>query len=308
MPSVSVVTACYNEEENVEELHARIKAVFDARPDLTYEHVFIDNCSTDGTVEKIKALAGRDPHVRAILNARNFGHLRSPFHAILDARGDAVVSMASDLQDPPELIPEFLARWEAGAKVVIGVKVKSAESPIFWVLRTIYYRLVRAMADVDLIEHFTGFGLYDQSVVTILRDLNEPYPYFRGLISEIGFKPERVAYEQPLRKRGLTKNNAYTLWDMAMLGLTTHTKVPLRLATLAGFLTGALSFGIACGYLVAKLLWWDSFELGFAPLLVGSFFMASVQLVCVGILGEYIGAILTYVRRLPHVVERGRVN
>ncbi len=308
MPFVSIVTPCYNEEDNVDELHARIAAVLAALPQYDYEHIFIDNASADRTREKITAIAARDPHVWGIFNARNFGHIRSPFHGMMQARGDAVVVMASDLQDPPELIGEFLAGWDKGGKVVVGVKVKSEESLPFWVLRSIYYRLVRAMADVDLIEHFTGFGLYDRQVVEIMRDLGDPYPYVRGLVSEIGLPIVRLPYAQPLRKRGITKNNFYTLWDMAMLGVTTHTRIPLRMATIGGFLAGALSFGIALGYLIAKLVWWDDFELGFAPLLVGMFFLGSVQMLTLGILGEYIGAVLTQVRGLPHVVELQRVG
>jgi len=308
MRFVSVVTPCFNEEENVEELHARIAAVFAALPRYDYEHVFIDNASSDRTREKIAALAEKDPRVWGIYNARNFGHIRSPFHGILQARGEAVICMASDLQDPPELIGGFLEGWEQGGKVVIGVKVKSEESLPFWLLRSAYYKLVRGMADVDLIEHFTGFGLYDRQVVEIMRGLGDPYPYVRGLVSEIGLPVVRIPYEQPLRKRGITKNNFHTLWDMAMLGMTTHTKVPLRVSTIGGFVAGAASFGIALGYLVAKLLWWDDFELGFAPLLIGMFFLGSIQLLTLGILGEYVGAVLTQVRGLPHVVERGRVG
>lgn len=308
MAFVSVITPCYNEEENVDELHARIAAVFAGLPQFTYEHVFIDNASTDGTRAKISALAEKDPHVWGIFNARNFGHIRSPYHALLQARGEAVICMASDLQDPPELLSQFLGEWEKGARLVIGVKKRSEESTAFWLVRTAYYKLVRGMADVELIEHFTGFGLYDRQVVEILRDLHDPYPYVRGLISEIGFPPVRIPYDQPLRKRGITKNNFYTLWDMAMLGITTHTKVPLRLASIGGFVAGALSFGVALGYLVAKLLWWDEFQLGSAPMLIGMFFLASVQLLTLGILGEYVAAVLTQVRGLPHVVEARRVG
>ena len=308
MAFVSVVTPCYNEEDNVDELHARIAAVFATLPEHDYEHLLIDNASVDRTEQRIRALAAADPHVRGIFNARNFGHIRSPFHGILQARGAAVICMASDLQDPPELIAQFLAEWGRGAKVVIGVKKQSAESPVFWLLRSTYYKLVRTMADVELIEHFTGFGLYDRAVIEILRGMNDPYPYVRGLISEIGFPAVRIPYDQPMRKRGLTKNNFYTLWDLAMLGITTHTKVPLRVATIGGFLAAALSLGVAIGYLVAKLVWWDEFQLGSAPLLIGMFFLGAVQLLTLGILGEYVGAVLTQVRGLPHVIERGRVG
>lgn len=308
MRFVSIVTPCFNEEENVEELHRRIQEVLSTRRDLDYEHIFIDNASRDRTVEILRGIAAQDPRVKVIVNARNFGHIRSPYHALLEARGDAVIGMASDLQDPPELIPAFLDKWEAGSLVVIGVKRSSEESGLFWLLRSAYYRIVRTMADVEIIEHFTGFGLYDQRVIEILRGIHDPYPYFRGLISEIGFTPAKIAFDQPLRKRGITKNNFYTLWDMAMLGITTHTRVPLRIVTLTGFILSAASFGVAFGYLGLKLLWWDAFQLGSAPLLIGTFFISGVQLAALGILGEYVGLILTHVRGLPHVVERERIG
>jgi glycosyltransferase involved in cell wall biosynthesis len=306
MAAISIITPCFNEEDNVRELHQRIAAVIATRPQHTWRHLFIDNASTDGTVAILRELAAEDPRVGVIVNVRNFGHIRSPFHGLLAAPGDAVIILASDLQDPPELIPTFVDAWEKGAKVVMGVKKTSEETWIFWALRSTYYRLARWMADVELIEHATGFGMYDRRILKLLARLGDPYPYFRGLISEIGYPVVRVPYEQPLRKRGVTKNNFYTLWDMAMLGLTTHSRVPLRLATLFGFVLGACSFGLALGYLVLKLVSWDAFQLGWAPLLVGTFFLASVQLVSLGVLGEYVGAVLTQVRGVPHVFERER--
>ncbi len=308
MPHVTVVTPCYNEEGNVEELHRRIRSVFAERGDLTWNHLLIDNASTDGTMSVLRRLAAEHREVQVILNTRNFGHIRSPYHALLEATGDAVICMASDLQDPPELIPRFLDEWQNGSDVVVGIKSKSEESALFWSLRSVYYKVVRRMADVDLIEHFTGFGLYDRKVIEVLRGINDPYPYFRGLISEIGFATARVYYEQPQRKRGLTKNNFYTLYDMAMLGVTNHTKIPLRLAAIFGFLCSAFGLLVAFVYLIYKLLYWDRFEVGMAPLLIGSVIFASVQLFTLGIVGEYVAAILTQVRRLPHVVERERIN
>lgn len=306
MADISILTPCFNEEDNVEELHARIRAVMATRPQHRYRHLFIDNASKDGTVAVLRRLAAADDHVGVIVNARNFGHIRSPVHGLLTAPGDAVIILASDLQDPPELIPAFIDAWENGAKVVMGVKKTSEETWLFWMLRTVYYKLVHRMADVEVIEHATGFGMYDRRILELLRQLHDPYPYFRGLVSEIGYPVTRVPYDQPLRKRGITKNNLYTLWDMAMLGLTTHSRVPLRLTSLAGFLLGACSFGLAFGYLVLKLVWWDAFELGWAPLLVGTFFLASIQLVSLGMIGEYIGAILTHTRRIPLVFELER--
>jgi len=305
---ISVMTPCYNEEENVRPLYEQIKAVFAGLGQYTYEHIFIDNASTDGTDRVLKEIAAADPNVKIIVNARNFGQIRSPYHALLQATGDAVVGLASDLQDPPALIPQFLAKWEEGYKVVLGVKTSSKESPLFYALRSAYYNVVRRLADVDLPQHVTGFGLFDQRVVEVLRKIDDPYPYFRGLIADIGFPACKIAYQQPLRMRGITKNNFYTLYDLAMLGITNHSKVPLRLATVAGFGMSALSLLAAFGYLIAKLIFWDWLSVGVAPMLISLFFFSSVQLFFLGILGEYIGAIHTQVQKRPLVIESERIN
>jgi len=246
--------------------------------------------------------------VRLIVNARNFGHIRSPYHALLQASGDAVVLLASDLQDPPELIIDMVRAWEAGYRVAAGVKEQSRESRSMWFVRSAYYRLARKMADVVLIEHFTGFGLYDRAVINVLKSIGDPYPYFRGLIAEIGFDVKRILYTQPTRKRGITKNNFYTLYDMAMLGITSHSKIPIRLATMAGFALSIVSFLISLTYLILKLVLWDRFQLGTAPLLIGMFFFGSVQIFFIGLIGEYIAAIHTQVLRRPLVVESERLN
>ncbi|HRQ31696.1 MAG TPA: glycosyltransferase family 2 protein [Anaerolineales bacterium] len=302
---ISVVTPCYNEAENVDELYERIRA---ALGDREYEHIFIDNASTDETQAKIRALAEKDLRVKAVFNTRNFGHIRSPYYALLQAAGDAVITLASDLQDPPERIPEFIAQWEQGYKVVIGVKTKSRESGLFYLLRTLYYRGLHRLSDVDLVEHFTGFGLYDRQVVDILRKLDDPYPYFRGMIADLGFPIARVEFEQPRRKRGISKNNFYTLYDMAMLGMTGYTKVPLRLAAMFGFFSAFVSFLIGSIYLLYKIIFWFEFSLGSAPIVIGLFFLGSVQLFFLGIVGEYIGAIYTQVMRRPLVIEKERIN
>ncbi len=307
MKKISIVTGCYNEEENVEELNQRINKAM-VGLGYEYEHIFIDNASTDHTEQKLRELAGRDGRVKVILNSRNFGHIRSPYFALLQASGDAVVGMASDLQDPPERIPEFIRKWEVGYKVVVGVKTKSQESSLLYLLRTIYYRILHSLSDVDLIEHYTGFGLYDQQVVQTLRQFNDPYPYFRGLIAEIGFPIARIEFEQPRRAHGITKNNFYSLYDMAMLGVTGYTKIPLRMATLLGFISAALSFAVGLIYLIYKLIFWYQFSLGSAPLVIGLFFLGSVQLMFLGIVGEYIGAIYTQVMHRPLVIEKERIN
>jgi glycosyltransferase involved in cell wall biosynthesis len=308
MKLISIVTPCYNEVENVDELYSRLRKIRDSLPEYRFEHLFIDNASTDDTVSRIKEMAAKDPAVRLIVNARNFGHVRSPYHGVLQTAGDAVVCMASDLQDPPELIPEMIRAWEGGYRVVAGVKRESHESRMMWLLRSIYYRVARKMADVPLLEHFTGFGLYDRSVIEIMKQLQDPYPYFRGLIVEIGFDIFRIPYEQPARKRGITKNNFYTLYDLAMLGVTSHSKIPIRLATMAGFALSIISFLISLTYLILKLVLWDRFQLGTAPLLIGVFFFGSVQIFFIGLIGEYIAAIHTQVMRRPLVIERERVN
>lgn len=305
---ISVVTPCFNEEGNVEELHRRIAAQFDTLPGYDFEHIYIDNASTDGTATAIRRLAGADFRVKAIFNTRNFGHIRSPIHAILQAKGDAVVSMASDLQDPPELIPNFIRQWEAGFKVVAGVKPRSKETPLMFTLRKLYYATIGRIADVRLIPNFTGFGLYDREVVELVRRIDDPYPYFRGMIADLGFAHAEVPFEQPLRRRGVTKNNFYSLYDIAMLGITGHSKIPIRLATMTGFVLSAASLLVAIAYLVYKLLYWNQFPLGVAPVLIGFFFFASVQLFFIGILGEYIANIHTQVQKRPLVVERERIN
>jgi glycosyltransferase involved in cell wall biosynthesis len=305
---ITIMTPTYNEEENVRPLYEAVKQVFAKLPQYTYEHLFIDNASKDSTVTILKKIAGDDPNVKVIVNARNFGQLRSPFHAILQSRGDAVIALVADFQDPPAMIADFLAKWEEGYKIVLGVKLAADESPVMYAVRGLYYRLVARLADIELTKQFAGFGLYDRQVIDVLRKIDDPYPYFRGLIADIGFESFKIPYRQPKRTRGITKNNFYSLYDLAMLGITNHSKVPLRVATMAGFLMSGLSLLLAFGYLVAKLLFWDWLNAGVAPILISLFFFSSVQLFFLGILGEYIGAILTQVQKRPLVIEKERIN
>jgi len=305
---LSIVSGCYNEAGNIEELVSRVEKGMKSLPHYDYEQIIIDNASTDGTQEILRKLASNNPRLKIILNARNFGHIRSPYHGLLQASGDAVIYLASDLQEPPELISDFLTKWEQGAKVVVGIKDSSDESAIFFTVRRLYYGVVEKLADTRTIQNFTGFGLYDRAIIEYCKKLGDPYPYFRGLISEIGLPVERIAYHQPLRKRGFTKNNFYALYDLAMLGITNFSKVPLRLATMLGFLAATLSLLVAVGYLVYKILFWENFAIGTAPMVIGLFFFASVQLFFIGILGEYIGAIHTQVLNRPLVVEKERIN
>lgn len=308
MKHISIVTPCYNEEENVEPLYERVKQVFAGLPDYSYEHLFIDNASKDKTVAVLRRLAEHDKNVKVIVNARNFGHIRSPYHAMMQTTGAAVISIVADFQDPPELIEQFLKKWQEGYKIVLGVKEGAQESRLMYWIRSIYYRLVSRLADIELVKQFTGFGLYDRQVIDILRQINDPYPYFRGLIADIGFESCKIPYHQPGRRRGITKNNFYSLYDLAMLGIVNHSRVPLRLATMAGFLMSGLSLLAAFGYLAAKLLFWYWFTVGVAPLIISLFFFSSVQLFFIGILGEYIGAIHTQVQKRPLVIEQERIN
>ncbi|MCR4399436.1 MAG: glycosyltransferase family 2 protein [Syntrophomonadaceae bacterium] len=308
MKLISIVTPCYNEEENVEQLYRAVKEVFSELPRYRYEHIFIDNASRDRTASILRRIASQDPNVKVILNTRNFGHIRSPYHAFLQAQGDAVVGMACDFQDPPQLVKEFIARWEEGFKVVIAVKTKSEESPVMFAIRRLYYSLANRLADIALVKNFTGYGLYDRQVVEVLRKIDDPYPYFRGLIADIGFEPAVVEFTQPTRRRGISKNNFYTLYDIAMLGITNHSKVPLRMAIWCGCGIALVSLAVAAYYLVRKLLYWDTFSLGMAPLVIGMFFLAAIQLLFIGIVGEYIGAIHTQVLKRPLVVEKERIN
>jgi len=305
---LSVVSGCYNEVDNVRECYERVKKAVEEIGRYRYEHIFIDNASKDGTLAVLREIAAKDKNVKIIVNARNFGHIRSPLHAIFQARGDAIISVVSDLQDPPELIKEFVKKWEEGFLVVMAVKENSEESPLFFAIRKAYYELVSRLAEIELVKNATGFGLYDRRFVDILAEIDDPYPYFRGLVSEIGFPLATIPYHQPVRTRGITSNNFYRLYDMAMLGITNHSKVPLRLATMLGFAVSFLSLLVAFAYFVWKLLYWDSFTLGLAPLEIGLFFFGSVQLFFIGILGEYIGSIHTQVHKRPLVVELERIN
>jgi glycosyltransferase involved in cell wall biosynthesis len=308
MKTISVVTPCYNEEANVREVYERVKAVFDGFPRYRYEHIFIDNASLDRTLAILKEIAEIDSHVKVIANARNFGHLRSPMHAMFQASGDAVILLFSDLQDPPELLRQMIEHWERGIPMVLAIKETSEESGLMFWLRTRYYRTVNRLANLETYEHFTGFGLYDRRVIEIVRSFDDPYPYFRGMIAEIGLPHVKLTYNQKRRLRGITKNNFYTLYDLAMLGITNVSKVPLRLLTFVGFVCSLLSILVSAGYFVYKLVFWDRFSVGVAPLVIGIFFLGSIQLLFVGILGEYIGAIHTHVLKRPLVIEKERIN
>ncbi len=309
MKLISVISPCYNEEGNIETLTSCVRDLFASLPQYRYEHIIIDNNSTDRTVEILRGIAKNDSNLKVIVNARNFGHIRSPQHAFLEAKGDAVISLLSDLQDPPEMLLDFLREWEAGYPIVVAIKSSSDESGLMYRVRSTYYKTIARLTDVKVLEHFTGFGLYDRQVVDILRrDFQDPHPYFRGQIAEIGLPYKALYYNQKRRVHGVTKNNFYVLYDMAMLGITNLSKVPLRLVIFVGFVFAFFSLIAGVLYLVAKLVFWNSFEMGLAPMMIGLFFLGSVQLVAIGIIGEYIGSIHTMVQRRPLVTEKERIN
>jgi len=305
---ISIVTPCFNEEQNAEEIYRQVQAVFEKLPAYTYEHIFIDNASTDTTADVLRTLAQKHHHVKIIYNARNFGPVRSPYYGLLQAKGDAVICISADLQEPPTMIKTFLQKWEEGFKIVAGVKTKSHESALIFSLRKLYYKIASRISEVKLIKNFHGFGLYDKAVIELFRTIDDPYPYLRGLVSELGYKIAEIPYTQEARLHGESKANFFVLYDWIMLGVTSHSKMPIRLTTIAGFFLAFASFITSIVFIFMKLIFWSSFNLGMAPLLIGLFFFSSIQLFFIGLLGEYIISINTRVMKRPLVVEEGRIN
>jgi glycosyltransferase involved in cell wall biosynthesis len=309
MKTIVLITPTFNEVDNLEELQRRVWAALEPfKEKYQFEHIFIDNDSSDGTQDLLRKFAATDKRVKVILNMRNFGPMHSPYHGLLQARGDAAILLVSDLQDPPEMIPKFIEKWEEGFKIALGVKNESEESKLFFLVRKAYYHLVSKLSYVRLIKNITGFGLYDRQVLELLRTLDDPDPYLRGMICEFGFPIAQLPFVQPVRKRGFSKLNLYALYNIAMLGFTGFSKIPLRMATFCGFIGSILSFLVGLAYLAYKLLFWKQLTVGVAPMVIGLFFFASVNLFFIGILGEYIGAIHTQVRKRPLVVEKERIN
>lgn len=305
---ISIISPTYNEVDNVEELYKRVSSMMRQLPQYDFEYLVIDNASTDGTDRKLKEIAANDPRLKVIINTRNFGHIRSPYWGIIQTRGDATVYLASDLQDPPELIPELIHFWESGNKIVLAVKPVSATNPLVHTLRRSYYRLLDTISEVELVKDTTGFGIYDRIVIDKVREINDPYPYLRGLICELGYPIKTIDFNQPARKRGISKNNFFTLYDIALLGIINHSVVPIRLSALIGFTLGFFCFLTAVIVLVLKLIYWDDFPLGVAPLWIVLLFMFGVVLLSIGVLGEYVASVQTYVQRRPIVIERERIN
>lgn len=306
---ISVMIPCYNEEDNVQAIYEAVRdELRKSCPQYDHEILFIDNKSTDNTRQLLREICGQDPQVKAILNAKNFGQFSSPYYGILQTTGDCVISICADFQDPVEMIPQFVAQWEQGYKIVIGKKTRSKESRIMYFLRGLYYKLIHKMSDVEMIEQFTGFGLYDKSFVDTMRQLHDPIPFIRGVVAELGPEYKAIEYTQPRRRAGKTHNNFYTLYDAAMLSFTSYTKMGLRLVTLVGFVIALLSFLMALGYLVAKLVFWDRFVAGYAPILIVVCLMGGIQLSALGFLGEYIMAMNTRLMNRPLVIEEERLN
>lgn len=309
MKKVSVLIPCYNEKENVVPMSDAIDNIFKSEcPQYEYELIFIDNDSTDGTRELLRQICANNKNVKAIFNAKNFGQFNSPYYGMLQTTGDCTITMCCDFQDPVEMIPKYLKEWENGYKIVIGIKSSSKESKIMYFLRSVYYKMIRKYSTVEQIEHFTGSGLYDKEFVNVLRDLKDPTPFLRGIVAELGYKRKEIEYEQPQRRAGKTHNNWYSLYDAAMLSFTSYTKIGLRLATFMGVGCGVLSAVIALVYLILKLIFWERFIAGMAPILIGMFFLGSVQLFFVGFIGEYILSINQRVMNRPLVIEEERIN
>ena len=309
MKKISVLIPCYNEEENVEPIARAVTEILEKElPQYDYELVFIDNDSQDDTRMILRRLCGENPRIKAILNARNFGQFNSPYHGLLQVTGDCVIAMVADFQDPVELIPQYVKAWEEGYKIVIGIKTSSKENPIMYWLRSCYYKMIRKLSDVEQIEHFTGSGLYDRDFIEVLRRLDDPTPFLRGIVAELGFRRKEIPYEQPKRRAGKTHNNFYRLYDAAMLSVTSYTKAGLRLATFVGGISCGMSLAVAFVYLVMKLIWWDRFPAGMTPMLLGMLFLGSVQIFFIGMVGEYVLSINQRIMKRPLVIEEERLN
>jgi len=309
MKKISILIPCYNEQENVVPLSNEIvKTLETALPNYDYEIIFIDNCSTDNTRSLLREICKRNQQIKAIFNVKNFGQFNSPYYGICQTTGDCTIAMCADFQDPVELIPVLVDEWEKGYKIVSCIKKTSKENKLIRFLRSCYYKIIKRMSDIEQIEHFTGFGLYDRSFIEVLKNLHDPIPFFRGIVAELGYNRKDIEYEQQKRRAGKTKNNWYTLYDAAMLSFTSYTKIGLRIATIIGFIAAGLTFIVALVYLVYKLLFWNSFSAGIAPLVIGVFFLGSLQLFFIGFIGEYIMSINTRIMNRPLVIEEERIN
>ena len=304
---ISIITPTFNEEENIEKLCLKISEEM-KKLNYDYEHIIIDNHSDDKTISIIKKIAEKDKKIKVIINARNFGHIRSPIYGMLQASGDACIMMSSDFQDPPELIPRYISEWEKGNKIILGQRTTSDENFLMNSFKNLFYKFIQSISEAPLMKNTTGSGLLSKDIIDQIRKIDDPYPYFRGLLSEISSEIKLIQFHQPKRSEGKTKNNLYTMYDMGVLGIVKHSKIPLRIMTFVGFITSVVSAIIAITFLFYKILFWNSFEVGIAPLIIGLFAIASVQIFLLGFIGEYVMTILTHNRKLPLVIEKERIN
>ena len=307
MNLISIVIPTLDEEENIESLIAEITIQF-LEKKYNYEIIVIDNCSKDNTVKIVKKLIEKNKNIKLIVNSRNFGHLRSPFYGILQAKGDAVILINADFQDPPKLINELISKWETGCEIVLLQKTKSDENKIKFFIRNMFYKILNSISENNMTINTTGSGIFDKKIIDQLKKINDPYPYFRGLLSEIEPNIHLLKFKQPERKHGKTKNNFFTLYDVGMLGLVKHSKIPLRVMTISGLIISLLSLSIALIFFILKLFNWYNYSMGIAPMLIGIFAFGGFQLFFLGLLGEYIIVILQHVRNLPLVIEKERIN
>jgi len=304
---ISIITPTFNEEKNIEKLCLKISEEM-KKLNYDYEHIIIDNHSDDKTISIIKKIAEKDKKIKVIINARNFGHIRSPIYGMLQASGDACIMMSSDFQDPPELIPKYISEWEKGNKIILGQRTTSDENFLMNSFKNLFYKFIQSISETPLMKNTTGSGLLSKDIIDQIRKIDDPYPYFRGLLSEISSEIKLIQFHQPKRSEGKTKNNLYTMYDMGVLGIVKHSKIPLRIMTFVGFITSVVSAIIAITFLFYKILFWNSFEVGIAPLIIGLFAIASVQIFLLGFIGEYVMTILTHNRKLPLVIEKERIN
>ena len=304
---ITVLTPTFNEKDNIKDLYLQIKDIF-TEINYQYEHLVIDNASNDGTIPILKEIASKDKNFKVIINNKNYGHIRSPFYGLQQCNSDAVILMASDFQDPVDLIPRYIKEWEKGNKIILGEKITSNENKLKSFFRKLFYKFLNRISDIKLTNNTTGSGIFDKSVIDKIKNIADPYPYFRGLINEIGEEVKTITFNQPSRKEGLTKNNIFTLYDIGILGIVKHSRKPLRFMVLLGFVLSLISFTTGLFYLIYKLIYWDSFSLGLAPIIVGIFLVSSVQIILLGLVGEYIGIILIHQRNMPLVLEKERIN
>ena len=307
MPILSIVTPTFNEVNNIEKLSLRIKEICDLN-NINYEQIIIDNDSKDGTIEIIKKLTTKYKNIKAIINQSNFGHIKSPYYALLESQGDATITMTSDFQSPPELIVDYYNKWISGSKVVLGRRKKVSDVYFLKIIKFFYYNFICKISNHKMEKNITGEGLYDRSVINILKTIKDPYPYIRGLIFELGFKVDFIDFDQPPRQGGKSKNNLFTLFDLGLLGVVKHSNILLRIMILFGFFFGIISLIAALCFLFYKILYWDSFQLGLAPILIGFFGITSIQIMIIGLIGEYVSTVLNYSKNLPLVIEKERIN